>query len=168
MTIESASKAIGCPACEVGHLEAIDIPHNLYRCVQCGEVAQQVGPGITEVAPIGALLKRNAMGDDRLRSATSTPHVNTVKSFLDIHDNSHRILNLNMAEARGGLRTVLAQAENRLDYAIGIFSGYALASDEAAAALTALREARDLVSIKPGRQRGLAVAGPKDSDDSVP
>ena len=50
---------------------------------------------------------------------------------------------------------MLAQIENRIDYSLARLTGLDLASDQVAEALAALREARDLVSTMPSRNRGI-------------
>lgn len=148
------------PSCLVcdGGLEKVDIPkYNIYRCVDCSELSQVVD-GLAR--PLGNLLERNAMGDDRVQTAISRPHVSNISSFIEIFENSIRMQQMDMAAASGGLRTILAQIENRIDFALGAFSGLDLASDRAADGLLSLREARELVSTLPSRNRGV-----KEADD---
>lgn len=149
---------IDCPVCS-GCLERVPVlGYKLHRCQDCGELVQELGPrpdGGYSLSPIGQLLKRNELGDDRVRAALSVPHVSTVKSFIDIIENQSRMYELDAAAAKGGLRTVLAQIENRVDFAIARLTGLDFASDQVAEALTSLREARELVSTSPARNRGI-------------
>jgi hypothetical protein len=141
-----------CPVCD-GEMRKADIPkYNIYSCVACHELGQLVDG---TVAPLGNLLERHALGDDRIRAAVSQPHVSTVASFIEIFENSTRSWQMDLAAASGGLRTILAQIENRVDFAIAKFTGLDMASDEAAKALNMLREARELVSTLPSRSRGV-------------
>ncbi len=146
-----------CPVCD-GDMHRLDIPdRKLYRCHTCGEIGQLVVGDV--LSPIGQFLKRNEMGDDRARAAISTPHVNTAKSFLDVFESKHSMSELVLAEARGELRTVLTQIVNRLDQALSTLSGLDLASDAVGEALAAIREARELASPLPGRNRGIPAEG---------
>lgn len=142
-----------CPVCD-GDTRYVDVPRFiLFSCLVCGQVLQQVGDGT--FLPISDLLTKIKLGDDRARAALSQPHVATVKSFLDIYDQAEQTYALAMAQAKGGLRSVLVQIENRIDAAIQSFTGMDLASDRAAEGLRALREARELVSTLPSRNRGV-------------
>lgn len=168
MTVDDTRYA--CPVCDHEPLARLDIPkYKIYQCTSCSELVQRLQDG--NFSPISMLLQRNELGDDRVRAATSTPHVTTVKSFLDVHDNAMRILELNLAEARGGLRPLLAQIENRIDYALQTFAGLDFVSDEAGKALAALRVARELVSTQPSRNRGVQlerIQSPKGTADDEP
>lgn len=148
-----------CPACNSQEMKRLDIPkHNISVCLSCDEVSQIVDE---MCVPISNLLSLNAFQDDRIRAAVSRPHVSTVASFLEIYENSIRMWQMELATAAGGLRTVLAQIENRIDFALGTFSGLDLVSDDAGRGLQMLREARELVSTLPSRSRGMK----EDSDD---
>jgi hypothetical protein len=142
-----------CPVCD-SDMRKADLPkkYNIYSCVSCHELGQMVDGTI---APLGNLLERNSLGDDRVHAAISKPHVSDVASFIEIFENSTRMWQMDLAAASGGLRTVLAQIENRVDFAIAKFTGLDLASDEAAEGLRMLREARELVSTLPSRSRGV-------------
>lgn len=151
-----------CPACD-GTLRRVDVPnHNLYTCEKCSELWQLNKSG--DPVRLNELLVRTEMGDDRARAAVSTPHVTSVKSFLEVFDGAHRSLELNLAEARGGLRTVLAQAENRLDFALGELTGLAMASDQLAGVVAAIAEVREMLSPLRGQFRGIA---PKETNASA-
>ena len=158
------SDLLDCPVCS-GALERLPVlGYNLHRCLACGELVQELGPkpgGGTMLSPIGQLLKRNELGDDRVRAATSDTHVSSIKSFLDTYESLTRMLNLDLMAAKGGLRTVLAQIENRVDYALSKLTGLDFASDQVAEALVALRVVRDLASTLPSRNRGV----PQRSED---
>ena len=141
-----------CPVCDSAVRRA-DIPkHDIYICNGCSEVLQVVAG---ELSMLGNLLERNALGDDRIHAAISKPHVADVASFVEIFENSTRMWQMDLAAASGGLRTILAQIENRIDFAITKFTGLDMASDEAADGLRMLREARELVSTLPSRNRGV-------------
>ena len=144
-----------CPICD-SEMAKVDIPkYKIYSCVSCHELGQVVDGA---VSPLGSLLERNALGDDRVHAAISKPHVSDVASFSEIFENSMRMWQMDLAAASGGLRTILAQIENRVDFALSEFTGLDLVSDEAAKALRMLREARELVSTLPGRSRGVQEA----------
>lgn len=150
--------SLDCPVCS-GVLERVPVlGYKLLRCVNCGELVQELGArpdGGSVLSPIGQLLKRNELGDDRVRAALSVPHVSSVKSFIEIYEGLTRMFQLDLASSQGGLRTVLAQMENRLDFAISQLAGLDLVSDQIAVALSSLREVRDLVSTMPSRNRGI-------------
>ena len=144
--------ARSCPVCQ-GDLRKADIPRgDIYCCSSCDELLQIVNG---KVSVLGNLLDRNALGDDRVHNAVSRPHVSNVTSFVEIFENSMRMWQMDLAAASGGLRTILAQIENRIDFAIGKFAGMAMASDEAADGLRMLNEARELVSTLPSRNKGI-------------
>jgi len=149
------AEAYSCPICDEPLIKS-DLPrHNVYWCGGCKEIIQV----IDDVAhPIGLLLERNRLGDDRVRAAISKPHVSTVVSFIEVFENTTRFFSMDLANASGALRTVLAQIENRVDFAIAELTGWDLASDVATRALRALREARELVSTLPSRSRGIGDA----------
>ena len=141
-----------CPVCD-GPMKLSDLPrHPIYVCEDCGEVGQMSNG---TMQPIGLLLQRHSLGDDRVMMATSQPHITTVRNFIDIFDNTTRFLQMDLATASGGLRTVLHMLENRIDSALQCFTGLDMASDEAAKGLSALREARELVSTLPRQTRGV-------------
>lgn len=142
-----------CPVCD-GPLRSLDLPnYNLARCDTCNELVQQVHDNT--LIPLGSLLERNALGDDRVRAAISSPHVANVRSFIDVFENAERVYGLTMAEAKGGLRDALTQLVNRLDIALSELSGLDLASDQVGRALAAVREARELASPMAPRKRGI-------------
>jgi len=146
------SKDKACPICDSGVRRA-DIPkHEIFVCMGCEEVLQEVAG---ELTMMGKLLERHALGDDRVHAAMSKPHVTDLHSFVEIFENSTRMWQMDLAAASGGLRTILAQIENRVDFAITKFTGLDMASDEAADGLRMLREARELVSTLPSRNRGV-------------
>jgi hypothetical protein len=141
-----------CPVCDA-EVRRADIPKlALYVCTGCDELLQMVDH---ELTMIGNLLERNALGDDRVHAAMSKPHVTDLSAFVEIFENSTRMWQMDLAAASGGLRTILAQIENRVDFAITKFTGLDMASDEAADGLRMLREARELVSTLPSRNRGV-------------
>jgi len=142
-----------CPVCD-GEMRRIDIPrYYVVACVQCEEIGQVLPSGA--IKPIGDLLQHSELGDDRVQAAISRPHVASMESFAEVFENSTRMWQMDLAAAFGGLRTVLAQIENRMDFALSKFSGMDLASDEAAEGLRMLREARELVSTRTVSFRGL-------------
>lgn len=148
-----------CPVCDHELVNQLGVPRfDMFHCTSCDNLIQRTKDG--SFVPINSLLERNEFGDDRVRSATSSPHVTTAKSFLEIHDSTVRIFELTMSEARGGLRTVLAQLENRIDFAISKFTGLDMVSEGASEGLAALREAREMCSTSPSRKRGIP---PKES-----
>lgn len=141
-----------CPVCD-GQMLKSDIPkYNIFVCEDCKEIGQLVDGA---VLPIGSLLERHGLGDDRVKAAISRPHVSSVASFVDIFENTTRFLQMDLAHASGGLRTVLHMAENRLDSAIQCFTGLDLVNDDAAKGLKALREARELISTSSPATRGV-------------
>lgn len=149
----ASSAPLRCPDC-AQLLSPIDIPKaKLFVCRQCEQVAQVAADG--SVIYLQSMLERNALGDDQVRAAINPPHVTTVKSFLEVLEQSERARSLVMAQATGALRAVMAQLENRIDSAISVFTGYDLVDDTAGAGLAALREARELASTVSSRSRGL-------------
>lgn len=141
-----------CTVCS-GSMRKSDIPKfDIFHCDDCNEVGQLVNG---EILPIGSLLDRHRFGDDRVLHATSETHISTVKSFIDVFENATRFLQMDLAEASGGLRVILRMAENRIDSALQCFTGLDLASDEASKGLSALREARELISTCPRSMRGI-------------
>lgn len=149
--VPEEAEAVACVVC-TGDLVRLSAELNLYQCADCGEVQQVVDGALR---PIKELLSRNQLNDDRVHAAVSRPHVSTVASFIEIFDNATRMWQMDLAAASGGLRTVLAQIENRIDFALGELGALDLVDDKASEALRMLREARELVSTLPGRQRGV-------------
>lgn len=151
-------ETVKCPVCE-GSMRRVDVPQfDIYTCLECKELGQ-LADGT--VRPLNSLLEGVKLGEDRVMNAISQPHVTTAKSFIDIFENATRSMQMDLAVASGGFRTVLHMVENRIDSALQCFTGLDMASDEAAQGLTALREARELVSTRPRQTRGVK------SDDSV-
>ena len=150
-----------CPTCEAMMAE---LPLAKMRglimglCPHCGELAQETNEG--QVVPVSNMLTANALGDDRIRAAVSKPHPSTLQSFLETYENMNRTVSLEQAAATGSLRTLLAQIQNRLDFAVSRLAHLEFVDDEQAAALRALREARDLVSTLPSRSRGVRMEKP--------
>lgn len=154
-----------CPVCD-GEMAKSDIPkHNIYVCSNCKDIGQMIDG---KIRPISSLLERHALGDDRVKAAISQPHVTTVNSFIDIFENVTRFLQMDLASAAGGFRTVLHMVENRIDSALACFTGLDLASDKAAQGLQALREARELVSTLPPATRGVKGEPSVDAATSPP
>lgn len=146
------TNVIDCPVCD-GDLVKSDIPReDIYYCKSCKELLQIVDGN---VSMLSGMLQRNAMGDDRVHAAMSQPHIASIVSFMETFENATRMWQMDLAAASGGLRTILAQIENRIDFAINTFAGLAMASDEAGEGLSMLREARELVSTLPSRNRGI-------------
>jgi hypothetical protein len=147
------ARIIKCPVCDC-EMRRVDIPkYHMVTCGQCEEVGQVLPDGTVKL--IATLLEHSELGDDRVQAAISKPHVASMASFTDIFENSTRMWQMDLASACGGLRTVLAQIENRIDFAISKFTGLDLASDDAGEGLRMLREARELVSPLAPRHRGI-------------
>lgn len=154
-----------CPVCD-SEMKEVDIPRfKIFTCSECPEIGQLIDGSI---APIGQLLENNQLGDDRIKAAISKPRVRDIQSFIDVFENTTRFLQMDLASAAGGLRTILHMIENRLDSALSKFSGLDLASDDAAEGLRALRAARELVSTLPPATRGVAKGGNDAGETSTP
>ena len=149
--VKDEGEAVACVIC-TADLVRLSAELNLYQCTECEEVQQMVDGTLR---PIKELLSRNQLNDDRVHAAVSKPHVSTIASFIEIFDNATRMWQMDLAAASGGLRTVLAQIENRIDFAIGELGALDLVDDKASEALRMLREARELVSTLPSRKRGV-------------
>jgi hypothetical protein len=155
------TKNVMCPVCDAVMRKA-DIPkQDIYTCKTCDEIVQVLVDG--NVLPLKTLLERSAIGDDRIRAAISQPKIATVKSFIDVFDNAVRSWKMELGANVLELRSVLAQAENRLDHAMEALSGMDLAIPEMSGALESIREARDLLSTLPAASRGLL----KENEDDV-
>ena len=142
-----------CPVCS-GEMMSLDIPDkNLFHCTECGELGQLLQSGT--VSRLDPLLEKNRLGDDRVRAAISQPHVASAEGFVDIVENLKRGFEMDMAQASGGLRTILAQVGNRINVGIKYLADASFTDDNAALALVALEEARDLVSQGPKATRGI-------------
>lgn len=147
------SPQLKCPVCD-SEMRRIEIPkYRVVTCVQCEEIGQVLPDGTVKL--ISSLLEHSELGDDRVQAAISKPHVSDMQSFAEVFENSTRMWQMDLAAACGGLRTVLSQIENRIDFAISKFTGMDMASDEAADGLRMLREARELVSPLPRKNRGI-------------
>ena len=147
--------SISCPVCE-GDVERIDVPrHRLFVCTNnnCEEIIQLNSDN--SVSPMGSILAKNELGDDRVRGAISGTHVTNAASFIDVFENSTRFLQMDLATASGQLRKILVQVENRIDFGISTFTGLDMASEEAAEGLEALREAREMISVLPVSKLGV-------------
>jgi len=152
-----STETIKCLVCD-SEMRRTDIPkYHIVACLQCDELAQVLSDG--SVKPISDLLQHSELGDDRVQAAISRPHISNMASFAEVFENSTRMWQMDLAAAGGGLRTVLAQIENRIDFAISKFTGLDMASDEAAEGLRMLREARELVSPLPKQHHGIRKAG---------
>lgn len=155
------SKNITCPVCDA-QMGKADIPkQNIYTCKTCDEVVQVLADG--NLLPLKNMLDRSAIGDDRVRAAISHPKIATVKSFIDSLDNAVRAWKMELGANVLELRSILAQAENRLDFAMKALSGMDLALPEMDGVLSSIREVRDLLSTLPASTRGL----PKEQDDDL-
>lgn len=142
-----------CPVCD-SEMHRSDIPkHDIYVCTECEEVAQVHGDGT--IIMLSDLLTRSELGDDRVRAAISKPHIVNLRSFTDVFGNIQHRLMMEFSEAMGAVRPVLAQAENRLDFAISNLAGLDIVSDEVGDILCALREARELVSTVEAKNKGI-------------
>lgn len=144
-----------CPVCD-SPTNRVDVPRQHLRVCSlssCGQIIQVLPDGSN--SPISSMLEMNELGDDRIRSAITPPHVTTIRSFLEVYEQAERARALAVAQAVGGLRVVLAQLENRIDSALSAFTGYDLVDDRAGEGLDALREARELASTLSSRARGL-------------
>lgn len=149
--VSESEEAVACVVC-TGDLVRLSAELNLYQCAECEEVQQMVD-GV--LRPIKELLSRNQLGDDRVHAAVSRPHVSDIASFIETFENATRMWHMDLAAASGSLRTVMAQIENRLDFALKKFAALGLVDNEASEGLRMLREARELVSTLPARKRGI-------------
>lgn len=147
-----------CPTCST-EMRALDVPRGLALgvCLTCSSLAQQLADG--SIRPIDDALDAHAMGDDRLRMAMSKPRVATLANLIDVFGLSMRSAHFELTVMEDKLKEICVQIENRLDFGIQELSGQALVSDKAIEALTALREARDLVSTLPAKERGVRKDG---------
>jgi hypothetical protein len=140
---------IKCPVCDA-EMHRVDLPkHNIYVCKTCEELVQVLPDG---VLPLGSLLERSALGDDRVRAAISRPTVENVASFLDVLDNAVRGWKMELLSSTVELRSVVAQMENRLEFAIQSVSGLDLAIPQMEEVLAALREVRAMLASRRGVQ----------------
>lgn len=138
-----------CPVCDA-EMHRVDLPkHNIYVCKTCEELVQVLPDG---VLPLGSLLERSALGDDRVRAAISRPAVENVASFLDVLDNAVRGWKMELMSSTVELRSVVAQMENRLEFAIQAVSGLDLAIPQMEEVLAALREVRAMLASRRGAQ----------------
>ena len=141
-----------CPVCDA-EMHRVDLPkHNIYVCKTCEELVQVLPDG---VLPLGSLLERSALGDDRVRAAISRPAVENVASFLDVLDNAVRGWKMELMSSTVELRSVVAQMENRLEFAIQAVSGLDLAIPQMEEVLAALREVRAMLASRRGAQDAL-------------
>jgi len=155
------SKEVKCPVCDAT-MRVLDVPqHNLQVCSVCTSLVQVLEDDT--VVPMDAMLARSAMGDDRVRAAISQPRVASVKSFVDVLDNSIRAWRMDLGSNLMELRGILVQAQNRLDFALRALSGMDLALPEMGEVLDSIREARDLVSTLPASSRGVT----KENEDDL-
>lgn len=155
------SKNVTCPVCDALMGKA-DIPkQNIYTCKTCDEIVQVLTDG--SLLPLKTMLERSAIGDDRVRAAISQPKIASVKSFIDTLDNSLRVWKMELGANVMELYSILAQTENRLDFAMKALSGMDLAIPEMDAVLSSLREVRDLLSTLPAASRGLT----KENEDDL-
>jgi len=144
-----------CPTCEAMMAE---LPLARMRglimglCPNCGEVAQEVDGA---VIPVSDMLTANALGDDRIRAAVSKPKPSTLSSFLETVEKMNQSVAYEQSSMTFHLRSLLAQIQNRLDFGLAKLTHLEFIDDEQATALRALREARDLVSTLPSRNRGV-------------
>ena len=135
-------------------MRKLDVPRvSLSVCSVCENIAQETKEG--QIIPITAVLEANAISDDRMRNAISPPKVTTLRSLTEvfstaIYTSHHRLL-----ELESELRSLCAQIESRLDFAVEKLSELELVSDKATEAASMLRVARDMVSILPPRARGI-------------
>ena len=142
-----------CPVCDAP-LRKSDLPkHSIYDCKPCSEIFQLLKDGT--IVPLGDFLVRSEFGDDRVKAAISKPHVANLRSFTEVYSNVQHRLTMEMSEANGSARVILARAENRLDYVIKELLGLDMVSDEGGRILEALREARELISTTPKGHRGI-------------
>lgn len=154
-------KNVKCPVCDAGMNKA-DIPkQDIYTCKTCEEIVQVLADG--NLLPLKTMLERSAIGDDRVRTAISPAKIATVKSFIDSLDNAVRSWKMELGANVLELRSILAKAENRLDFAMKALSGMDLAIPEMDGILASIREARDLLSTLPAASRGL----PKEDEDDL-
>lgn len=154
------SKNVKCPVCD-GDMNKVDVPHDIYHCGICKELVQVLPDGA--LSPMTTMIERSALGDDRVRAAISQPKISTVKSFVDVFDNAIRSWKMELGASVLELRSVLAQAENRLDFAMKALSGMDLALPEIGGVLASIGEARDLLSTLPASSRGLL----KENEDDL-
>jgi hypothetical protein len=149
-----------CPVCD-SPMSRINLPkHKVHVCGTCSELAQTLTDGT--VLPMSMVLDRIALRDDRILAAISTPRISTVRSFLDTFENATQAWRSDIGTAIVSLRSVLAQIENRLDFALHGLSGVDLAIPELTEILESIRDARDLASTLPAGKRGIIQEG---SDD---
>ena len=146
-----------CPICDVKEMRNLDLPKEgavqLAVCDDCKEYAQVLPNG--RIMLLGRFFQRVAAGDERAMAAVSTPTPTTLHSMIEIEDAFERTYSFERAALAGSRRTLLAQMENRLDVAIQRFSMLGFVDDDAIQGLKALREARELVSTMPSRNRGV-------------
>jgi len=155
------TKTIKCPVCEAA-MDKVNLPkQQLYSCKVCEELVQVLDDG--SLFKMDKLLEMSARGDDRVHAAISRPTISTAKSFVDVLEAAIRSWRMDLGVATAELRAVLAQVENRLDFAMVSLAGMDLAMPELSEALDSIRQARELVSTLPANHRGL----PKEGEDDL-
>lgn len=142
-----------CPVCDTGMRQSQIPDREIYFCPSCGEVVHILHD--RSMVRLGDLLARNELGDDRVRAAISKPYISTVTSFIDRYDSLVRMFRMDLDEASGTLHGLMAQIENRLEFAISVFAGLDMVWEKAAEGLSALRAARELVSVLPASSRAV-------------
>lgn len=151
-----------CPGCETD-LRILDIPKEAgiavsAVCDTCNEFVQYPH-GRGQAIMLGKFFRRLSMGDERAKSAVSTPTPTTLHSFLEVLESFDRTYHYEQMAMHGSLRTLLAQIENRLDIAMRRFVKLEFVDDDVVQGMKALREARELVSTMPSRNRGVPDSG---------
>lgn len=146
-----------CPACKEPMVKSdLGSRHALflYNCPACGEVAQWATHD-GKLLPLTQPLRRLDYGEDRMYAAVSETHVTTLRNFLEEAARFNHAFTIDLGAQEGRLRALLAQIENRLDNGISILSELGFISDRAEEGLRYVREAREMVSPTPARQRGV-------------
>lgn len=142
-----------CPVCDAEMYQP-DLPNKrIWVCRACEEIVHLQNDG-TKIL-LNEMFQRAELGDDRVRAAISKPHIANLRSFTDVFSDVQHRLMMELAETTGAARVILAQAENRLDFAIAKLSGLDMALDEVGEILQALREVRELVAPVPPEKRGV-------------
>lgn len=139
------------------NFDKVNLGIKVVGCTTCNEVYQVLSDG-SSLIPLKSLMdaisQRGGERVERAMSAFSRPTPTTLKSFLELYNMTTNRAALDLGALGSALMEHLAQIEGLLDSAVSGLAELAMVPGPAREIYGQIQQARELVSVKPPKQRG--------------
>lgn len=122
-------------------------------CTTCSAVFQ-ILPNGRGLVPLKNIFEASKLHNERAMAAISKPTTTNLKSFLELYHMTTNRSALDLGTLGSALMEHLAQIEGLLDSALSGLAEIAMVPGPARDVYEQIKQARELVSVKPSKNRG--------------